>query len=117
VQRDAARELWAKGGGYNPACNTRGVVTMEADLKTLLSSTITYIGSVLDHGARTATHMTMLMRAFDEQKAAAVGGAGGGADAKKRSLEEALGEIRDECRAKLRKANGEPNVEVVGEAV
>ena len=61
--------------------------------------------------------MTMLMRAFDEQKAAAVGGAGGGAAAKKRSLQEALGVIRDECRAKLRKANGEPDVEVIGEAM
>ena len=83
----------------------------------LLSSTISYIGSVLEYGPRTAGQMSMLLQALDEQKATAVGGASGGAAAKKRSLEEALGEIRDECRAKLRKANGEPNVEVVGEAV
>jgi hypothetical protein len=37
----------------------------------------------------------MLLRALDEQKATAVGGASGGAAAKKRSLEEALGEVRE----------------------
>ena len=89
----------------------------KADLKTLLSSTISYIGSVLDHGARTAGQMTMLLRALDEQKATAVGGASGGAAAKKRSLEEALGEVREEFQAKLRKANGDPEAEAVGEPV
>ena len=74
MQRDAARELWAKGGGYNPACNTRGVVTMEADLKTLLTNTISYnvIRSMLEHGATRADQMAMLLGAFDEEKAAAV---------------------------------------------
>ena len=116
MQKNAARALWKKSGGYNEACNTRTIVSTKADLKTLLSSTISYIDSVLDLGARTAGQMTMLLRAFDEQKAAAVGGAGGGAAAKKRSLEEALGEVREEFQAKLRKANGEPDALVNVEA-
>ena len=45
------------------------------------------------------------------------GGASGGAAAKKRSLEEALGEVREEFQAKLRKANGDPEAEAVGEPV
>ena len=61
----------------------------------------------------------MLLKAFDDEKAAAVDGASGGlsATAKKRSLEEALGEVREEFQAKLRKANGEPEAEAVGEPV
>ena len=117
MQKNAARALWKKSGGYNEACNTRTIVSTKVDLKTLLSSTISYIDSVLDLGARTAGQMTMLLRAFDEQKAAAVGGAGGGAAAKKRSLEEALGEVRDEFEAKLRKANGDPEAVADAEAI
>ena len=119
MQRNVTREIWAKGGGYNEACNTRGVVTMKADLKTLLTNTISYnvTGSMLEHGATRADQMAMLLGAFDEEKAAAVEANGFTGARKKSSLEEALGETRDEFQAKLRKANGEPDVEVLAEAV
>jgi hypothetical protein len=113
--------MGAKGGFNNEASNTRGVVTIKEDLKTLLSNTISYIESMLDHGARTAAQiraqMAMLLGAFDEEKAAAVEANGFTGARKKSSLEEALGETHDEFQAKLRKANGEPDVEVLAEAV
>ena len=119
MQKNAARALWKKTAGYNEACNTRAVVSTKADLKTLLSSTITYIERVLDYGPRTAGQMTIILKAFDDEKATAVDGASGGLSgaAKKRSLEEALGEVREEFQAKLRKANGEPDAQADGEPV
>ena len=117
MQKNAARALWEKTGGYNEACNTRDVVSTKADLKTLLSSTISYIESVVATGSTTAGQLTMLLKAFDDEKAAAVGVSGLTGGRKKRSLEEALGEVREEFQAKLRKANGDPEAEAVGEPV
>mgnify|MGYP001160114224 CR=1 FL=1 len=116
MQKNAARALWKKSGGYNEACNTRTIVSTKADLKTLLSSTISYIDSVLDLGARTAGQMTMLLGAFDDEKVATVDGNGLVGAAKKRSLKDALGEVHEEFQAKLRKANGEPDALVNAEA-
>ena len=68
-------------------------------------------------GFRVNFQLTMLLKAFDDEKAAAVGVNGLTGGRKKRSLEEALGEVREEFQAKLRKANGEPEAEAVGEPV
>ena len=116
MQKNAARALWKKSGGYNEACNTRTIVSTKVDLKTLLSSTISYIGSVVALGSTTAGQLTMLLKAFDDEKAATVDGNGLVGAAKKRSLKDALGEVHEEFQAKLRKANGEPDALVNAEA-
>jgi hypothetical protein len=61
--------------------------------------------------------MTMLLGAFDDEKAAAVDGNGLKGAQKKKSLEEALDEVREEFQAKLCHANGDPEAEAVAEAV
>jgi hypothetical protein len=106
-------------GGYNPACNTHGLVSMKRECIVLLEGKIEMASKIkgLCASSLTAAHMGTLLQGLDAEKfTEADARPGSSAVAKKRNYGAAVDEVKTETERKLRKVKDDAEKEEDEEA-